>query len=297
MIKGFGNSAQGCPSLSLALWADAWLRGDASPDAVIDGLSGWAELHLIVPADDAVADAIGLATDSGLVPLLQLLRRLPLPVRMNLLLPVPGDTSGLAPAADHTRAAVAAGDTLVVTTGAPIADYRGIGVVPIREGRDVVRWAVYGIPAHPPAVLPQLPGISEARHELREAVREAADLFGNLQTVGVSPTAARSRIAALTESAHAHQLPGTLTQRVVEVLDSAAMVAAILTVARESAAGSPTTVGDSILAEDTVRRLWSVVRTARLAAVQEATGDRRTTQAAGTVRPIHSQAPRGGQHS
>ena len=295
MIKGIGNSAQGCPSLSLALWANAWLRGEASPDAVIDGLSTWAELHLVVPADDVVARSFGIEADSGVVALLQLLRSLPQPAHVALLLPVPGDTRGLTPGAEHTRVATAAGETLLVSTGAPVADYRGIGVVPVQEGRDVLRWAVYGIPARELAPVPQLPGINEARHQLREAVREATALFGRLQTVGSSPTAARARITELTESAHSHRLPGTISPRVAEVLDSAATIAAILTVAGESAIGSQTSTAGSELAEDTLRRLWAVVRDARLAAVQEANGGHHSVLR-GDSAPQSAPCPRGGRH-
>lgn len=252
MITGFGNSAQGCPSISLALWADAWLRGAASPDDVIDGLASWADLHLL-----SIEGEPG-AQDSGIVALLGLLRRVPQPATMHVLLPAPGDTSGLTPGSAHAQAAIAAGETLIVSST--------LGVVPIREGRDVLRWAIFQLDH---CEVPQPPGLGEARYELREAVRDAAELFGRLQTVGASPTGARTRIAELTEAAHSHQLPGSTGPRVAEVLDSAATIAAILTVAGE-AGGDPASVAASALAEQTIRRLWGVVRTARVAAVHEA---------------------------
>lgn len=263
MITGFGNSAQGCPSISLALWADAWLRGAASPDDVIDGLASWAELHLLSAHSEPVAVAAGIswpgAQDTGAVALLGLLRRLPQPATLHVLLPAPGDTSGLTPGSAHATAAIAAGETLIISST--------LGLVPIREGRDVLRWAVFGLDG---GDVPQPPGLGEARYALREAVRDAAELFGRLQTVGASPTAARARIAELTEDAHSHQLPGTTGPRVAEVLDSAATIAAILTVAGEAAGGDPTSASASAMAEQTIHRLWGVVRTARLAAVHEA---------------------------
>lgn len=279
MIKGFGNSAAGCPSLSLALWADAWLRGDASPDAVLDGLAGWADLHLVTAASSEVADAAGLdwpgAQESGAVALLGLLRRLGEPTRMHLLLPAAGDTRGLTPGTDHTRDAISAGETLLLCPESPLAGpdgsarYSGVGLVPVREGRDVLRWAVYGLLLKDHPQTPQVPALGQARHDLREAVRDAAELFGAVRRVGVDPVAARTRIAQLTEDAHEHVLPATVSARVADVLDSATTVAAILTVAAESAGGDAATHSSAALTEESLRRLWGVVRTARLAAAHE----------------------------
>lgn len=296
MITGFGNSAQGCPSLSLVLWADAWLAGAASPDAALDGLSGWADLHLITAESPEVAAAAGLDTrDSGGVALLGLIRRLAGPGQIRLLLPAAGDTRGLTPGAAHTRDAISAGETILLLPDSPAGAFRGFGVIPIREGRDVLRWAVHGLPLEDQLRVPAPRALGEARYELREAVRDAAELFTRIQTVGASPAAARARITELTEQAHDHALPPTVSPRVSDVLDSAAMVAAILTVAGESAGGDAATTSAAALAEDSLRRLWGIVREARLAAVAEAARDLAGRAPAAAPLPESAQAPRGGQ--
>ncbi|WP_024796388.1 hypothetical protein [Tomitella biformata] len=301
MIKGFGNSAQGCPSLSLALWADAWLSDGASPDAVIDGLSGWADLHLVTAESAEVADAAGLdwpgAQEPGAVALLGLFRRLAGPGQIRLLLPSAGDTRGLTPGTAHTRDAISAGETLLLSPAQPLGAFRGLGLIPVREGRDVIRWAVYGLSAEDSATLPGPHALGEARHQLREAVRDAAEMFTRIQTVGASPAAARARITELTEQAHDHSLPPTVSARVADVLDSAAMVAAILTVAAESAGGNAATTSAAALAEETLRRLWGVVREARLAAVHEAARDLAGGTPTAAPLPSSVQARRGGQGS
>lgn len=301
MIKGFGNSAQGCPSLSLALWADAWLSGGTSPDAALDGLSSWADLHLVTTESAEAADAAGLdwpgTQDSGGVALLGLIRRLVGPGQIRLLLPAAGDTRGLTPGTDHTRDAISAGETLILLPAKPVGAYRGIGLIPIREGRDVIRWAVHGLPASDATPLAQPRALGEARHELREAVRDAAELFTRIHTVGASPAAARARITELTERAQDHALPPTVSPRVSDVLDSAAMVAAILTVAGESAGGDAATTSAAALAEDSLRQLWGIVREARLAAVAEASREMAGRSPAAAPLPESAQAPRGGQGS
>ncbi len=88
-----------CPSVSLSIWANAWLAGAAAPDDVLDALSQWTSRHSVTAYDSAAAEHTGLPwpdlADAGAVSLLQTLRTAaksaePLPTIM-LALPIPGD--------------------------------------------------------------------------------------------------------------------------------------------------------------------------------------------------------------
>src|SRR5699024_1053431 len=104
---------EGNASITLALWADAWLRGVAAPDDVVGAMAGWAEMHLAAAADGSTAEATGLAAEhdpvgAGTVGLLSMLRRLGPHVRTEVILPVAGDVTGTVPGTDHAAAALEA---------------------------------------------------------------------------------------------------------------------------------------------------------------------------------------------
>ena len=44
-----------CPSVSLSVWANAWLAGAAAPDDVLDALSQWAPRHSVTAYDSVAA--------------------------------------------------------------------------------------------------------------------------------------------------------------------------------------------------------------------------------------------------
>src|SRR5215510_13522272 len=104
-----------CPSVSLSVWANAWLAGVAAPDEVLDALSLWAPRHSVTAYDSNAADATGLPwpdlTDAGAVSLLQTLRTAAGPATrgpaLSLALPVPGDVRGLAAGTQFQTDAVA----------------------------------------------------------------------------------------------------------------------------------------------------------------------------------------------
>ena len=96
-----------CPSATLSVWANAWLAGKAAPDDVLDALSCWAPKQSVTAYDAVAAGHTGLpwpdVHDAGTVSLLQTLRAAAgrpstgAP-SINVVLPVPGDVRGLAPA-------------------------------------------------------------------------------------------------------------------------------------------------------------------------------------------------------
>ena len=67
-----------CPSVSLSVWANAWLAGVAAPDDVLDALSQWAPRHSVTAYDAVAAGSTGLPwpdmDHSGTMSLLQTLR-------------------------------------------------------------------------------------------------------------------------------------------------------------------------------------------------------------------------------
>ncbi|MEE2033013.1 hypothetical protein Q8814_12970, partial [Rhodococcus sp. CC-R104] len=134
------------PSLTLTVWAGSWLSGHASPDDVIDALHGWAPMHLVSASDPVVAGRTGLpdagVTDGAAVVLATVRRADPSgAASLRLVLPAPGDVRGLPAGTPFAAAALAAGEGVLV--GAP--GTTGIGLVPVVEGPDVLRWAVFGV--------------------------------------------------------------------------------------------------------------------------------------------------------
>src|SRR5260370_21992087 len=92
-----------CPSVSLSVWANAWLAGAAAPDDVLDALSLWAPRHSVTAYDSIAAGRTGLPwpdlNDAGGASLLQTMRTasgsgLSAPA-IGVALPVPGDVRGL----------------------------------------------------------------------------------------------------------------------------------------------------------------------------------------------------------
>ena len=123
-----------CPSLSLSVWANAWLAGAAAPDDVLDALSLWAPTHSVTAYDSVAATRTGLPwpdlTDAGAVSLLQTVRTAAgapghAPT-IGVVLPVPGDVRGLPAGTQFQRDAITAGEAIVVA-GDPSA---AIGLVP-----------------------------------------------------------------------------------------------------------------------------------------------------------------------
>src|ERR1700743_2261847 len=204
-----------CPSVSLALWANAWLAGKAAPDDVLDALSLWAPIQSVTAYDAVAAGHTGLpwpdVNDAGAGSLLErprAARRRPAPGEpyrlrgtINVVLPVPGDVRGLAPGTQFQRDALAAGEAVIITN--PDDPATAVGLVPefcygdLEEAVDPVdkasdfpelcalSWTVYSLPGAPAFDHDEL---GDAEYTLRSAVRSAADALGALG-LGVSGAA------------------------------------------------------------------------------------------------------------
>lgn len=277
-----------CPSVSLTLWANAWLAGQAAPDDVLDALSVWATTHSVAAYDSGAADVTGLpwpdvdtATSVSLLQTVRAaagLRATPGPA-LNLVLPVPGDARGLPAGSTFARDAMNAGEAVIVTSerGAPI------GLVPEFEGGDeglgddldddgldgappVLSWTVYSLPAAP---TPEYIDLGEAEYALRSAVRSAAEALTALRAggSGLDVDDPRALVEQVLEASHAHDAPSHAPTRALRVLENAAQVDAIITVSAGLMPIATQSSSEAQLASDALRPLAGVVRSARLAAV------------------------------
>jgi hypothetical protein len=296
-----------CPSVSLSLWANAWLAGKAAPDDVLDALSVWAPKQSVTAYDAVAAGHTGLpwpdVHDAGTVSLLQTLRAAVgrpavsaspgVPGRLrgtiNVVLPVPGDVRGLAAGTQFERDALAAGEAVIVTN--PDDPAAAVGLVPEFSYDDLeetdeaglpelcaLSWTVYSLPGAPAFDHYEL---GDAEYTLRSAVRSAADALG---AIGLGAAAAdiddpRGLVEQLLESTRQHRVPDHAPSRAVRVLENAAHVDAIIAVSAglsrfpdSSTERIVTGVGtqsssQARIATDALRPLTAVVRSARMAAV------------------------------
>jgi hypothetical protein len=265
------------PSLSLSIWANAWLAGVASPDDVLDALSLWAPTHSVTAYDSVAASHTGLPwpdlNDSGAVSLLQTVRTaagaaVARPA-IGIVLPVAGDVRGLPAGTQFQRDALTVGEAMVV--GA-------IGLVPEFEYDEIdderefdpqpcaLSWTVYSVPDAAPAGDLD---IGDAEYSLRSAVRAAADALGALRAGAADADVEdpRSLVEQVLESDRQHRIPDHAPTRAVRVLENAAHVDAIITVSSGLIPIGMHSSAEVQLASDALRPLTAVVRTARLAAV------------------------------
>jgi hypothetical protein len=275
-----------CPSVSLSVWANAWLAGQAAPDDVLDALSQWAPRHSVTAYDSVAADCTGLpwpdVTDAGAVSLLQTLRtaagqRAMTEPTLSIALPVPGDVRGLPAGTAFQRDAITAGEAVIVVPerGSPI------GLVPEFEYEDAddddpdfemapelraLSWTVYSLPTAP---VPDYTDLGEAEYTLRSAVRSAADALTALRAggSGIDVDDPRGLVEQVLESSRLHQAPERTPERALRVLENAAHVDAIITVSAGLMPIGHQSSSEAQIATDALRPLAGVVRSARLAAV------------------------------
>jgi hypothetical protein len=220
--------------------------------------------------------------DAGAVSLLQTLRTVAgrsidaRPPAISVALPVPGDVRGLAAGTQFQRDALASGEAIIVTS--PTGDT--IGLVPDFEYDDVddelpdcdrvpelcaLSWTVYSLPAAP--VVDHL-DLGEAEYTLRSAVRSAADALGALQLGAAgSIDDPRGLVEQVLETGRHHRAPDHAPTRALRVLENAAHVDAIITVSSGLMPIGTQSASEAQIANDALRPLASIVRSARIAAV------------------------------
>ncbi|RDH76758.1 hypothetical protein DVS77_20130 [Mycolicibacterium moriokaense] len=273
-----------CPSVSLSVWANAWLAGAAAPDDVLDALSQWAPRHSVTAYDSVAAGRTGLpwpdVNHFGTMSLLQTLRtaagRPAGAPPISVVLPVPGDVRGLPAGTQFQRDSVAAGEAIVVgsTAASP-----AVGLVPDFEYDDTdgydesveadvcgLSWTVYSLPT-PPIV--EHIDLGEAELALRSAVRSAADALGAIRAEagGMDVADPRRLVEQVMESSGHHRAPDHAPSRALRVLENAAHIDAIVTVSSGLMPIGLQSSSEAQIANEALRPLAAVVRSARLAAI------------------------------
>lgn len=271
-----------CPSVSLSVWANAWLAGHAAPDDVLDALCAWAPCHSVIAYDAVAAGCTGLPWPdmdaAGAMSLLQTVRTVarrsagdPWPARPAIAptLPVPGDVRGLAVGTQFSSDALDAGEAVLVSG----SDGAAVGLVPLFEWEDsedeevprppVVSWSVYSLPGVP---VIDHPDLGDAEYALRAAVRSAAEALDGLRLCAGAEDP-RALVEETLQATSHHRTPDHAPPRAVRVLATAAHVNAILTVSSGMAAIGTQSASEAVIADSAMRPLATVVRSARLAAV------------------------------
>lgn len=148
----------------------------------------------------------------------------------------------------------------------------GVALVPQWTDEESLQWTVFHTPIPVPA--PDM-ALGEAEFAMREAVREAAEALMRLHTTAIGgDDDPRELIEAELAACSRHIYPDSAPLRARRILDSADHVAAILTVAQQTAPSSPSSASAVQAQETLLRPLWNALRAARLAAVNAAAGPR-----------------------
>jgi hypothetical protein len=219
----------------LALWLNAWLRGEASPDDVLASLES--SMHDVflgldperpLPAFEALG-AIRLVTTG-----------------VGLALTAPGDPVGLAGPPPFNAAAMEAGEALLLTG-------TGLGLVPVVVG-GAIEWRAYA--AHEPTPLDP----RETRQRLRTTLREVTEELVQLQIAAWGTEIPD----LLMNQAGPVLAPRSLSAQDRETLTSAALCLQIGDAARAVEPGAVSAWERSRF-EEVVRRLDSAARHALVA--------------------------------
>jgi hypothetical protein len=266
-----------CSSASLSVWANAWLAGAAAPDDVLDALSLWAPKHFITAYDSVAAERTGLPwPDLDEASAVMLLRTLRMASgspggepSISIVLPIPGDVLGLVAGTGLHRDALSAGEALIVSDDRRSA----IGLVPEFDYGDgesedeaepyAVVWTAHALPMAPP---PGYQVLGEAEFALRSAVRSAAEALGAIRP-GFDVADPRGMVEKVLESTRQHRVPDDAPARALRVLENAARVDAIITVSSGLMPIGTQTLSDALIANEALKPLSAVVRSARTAAV------------------------------
>ena len=253
-----------CASASLAVWSAAWLAGSAAADDVLDALAPWSEAHDVVAADTATAAVTDLPTPdragAGLAALLVLARRRSVPTGPDarLVMPVAGDVRGLPGPVALRTAAMEAGECAVLAGP-------GLATVPAPVADGVLRWTVHLVDDVPPSAHPSL---SDAEHDLRSSVRDAADTLAAMD-VAKPRAGVREEIADTLRRRPRPTWPAGTPGRPLRVLQHADEVEAILVAASGDEPGGAMSASAALARTDALRPLATAVRAARVAAVAE----------------------------
>ena len=230
----------------VAVWATAWLSGRASYDAALDALLG-----------DTAHRVGGLPGTDEAVPLgwaLTALRGLD-EQRLRLVLPVPGDTRGLAPMSALVAGALESGQAAV---GARVA------LVPEQLGPEAVSWTAFDLTGTPPVVPPAEGNLRAVSGELDLAVGDAARTLVSLDLARWNPEVP-ALLAGLAKTVRAPGLPTDHDPLALSVLGRAQRLARVLDLAMADAPGAAVNHAQAAARDDALRPLADAVRHATVA--------------------------------
>lgn len=150
-------------SAVLAWWATAWFRGHVGPDELLDALDGFHQVTGLDAEPVPLLPALGRLRSAGAT-------------SVGLALPAPGILAGLGGPGGFNKAALEAGEAVVL-------DGAGLGLVPHRAGAGV-SWQLE------PAARRQLVDLGEADRSLRTALVATADRLAALDVARWRPEVA-----------------------------------------------------------------------------------------------------------
>jgi hypothetical protein len=217
----------------LCAWGSAALRGEISRPHAVRAVQGEDEPHTAVLADDpllrpcddlpGLLDALAAAGTTGL----------------RLVLPVPGDLTGLAGPPEVNAEAVDAGECLLTVGGPPLA------LVPlveafgsVHETGHLVTWWVHDANVSPPPTT----GLSDVERALRETLMTATRSLAGLDLadsgLGRSAAELAARLADVRDGRGPSACLPDLPPRAVRLLDLAWRVHGIVELAAEDDGGA-----------------------------------------------------------
>ncbi|WP_336791375.1 serine/threonine protein kinase [Gordonia malaquae] len=244
------------PVSALAVWAAARDAGRCAPDDVLHTLHDYAQAHEVDgPSDDVHTGDV-----------LELLDLVAANAHVAVRMPAAGDAQGLPPGT-VTDSAMTTGEILLIDDRPAGSDGPALALGLIARGTpERCRWELSRLTTAVAVdrLSSDLP-LGELEYDLREAVGEAAQIIAGLSGARPStPADLRDALAAMTE-ARRLDLPPHDNPRVDRVLAAAAQIDAIVQLAGVGTLG--VSGAQSTVADDRLRRLTSLTRTARTAAI------------------------------
>ncbi len=215
---------------ALTAWGNAYLLGRASLDE--------ADVHAV--ADDALHRVVGIPDEPDPVPISIALGRLRGAgvTALRLVLPEPGDATGLPGPAAPNASALAAREVVLTVGPRELPSWALVpAVAPGRDGA-VVRWDLLKVA---PSVPPHgLPGLAEAERGLSDAMAATTATLDALD-VARGREGAGPALAAFDRGVRGLVLPPTLSPRAQRLVLSGTRLLAVLAIASESDGASITT--------------------------------------------------------
>jgi hypothetical protein len=236
----------------LAVWGSAWLAGSVAFDDALDAVERSAGGR---PARDVAGPGF---EDASLHPVGAALAgwRRAGAETLRLVLPVPGDVRGLTGSAEFRGVALTAGEA-VFGTGFGVTVVAG-RETPSSAGRELIWHRSEGEEPRPDPV-----SMSEAEHELTEAIRETASELGRRGSASWMSDVA-TELSDARRAGERLRLPPSHPPRAVRLTAQAERLSAVLAMVDRDGTGEVTATGMSERAE-TLAPLRIAVRRALLA--------------------------------